>query len=95
MICDELKVVSSSEIIHKESLLGFLWMNRNDVNKAIAELKQSIKIKDDLLIENGKEIGRLKSDKAQAEDDAAFWKKKYKDLHLAIMSIGEDIPEEA
>lgn len=40
---------------------------KEDVDAAIAELKEAIRIKDELLIENGKQIGELKAKLHDAE----------------------------
>lgn len=37
--CDELIATSSGEIRARDSLLGYWWLNKNDVDAAIAELK--------------------------------------------------------
>jgi hypothetical protein len=54
--------------------------DKADVDDAISEMKAALKIKDDLLIENGAEIGRLNAEikrlKAEAEQEIRHYKRK-------------------
>ena len=58
MKCDELKAYT---LFTTSALSGQRVYLTNNVDDAIAELKEAIRIKDELLIENGKQIGELKA----------------------------------
>lgn len=59
MKCDELK---AETVVPQGASITLQMYGKGDVDVAIAELKEALKIKDDLLIENGFEIGALKAE---------------------------------
>ncbi len=63
------------------------WYDANEADKEIAGLKCELNDALDDAKSSREMITELQGAKAQAEVDAAFWKKKYKDLQLALMSI--------
>lgn len=92
MKCDELKpIFIPTRGITGDTLLGVGYYPYNAVDEAIAELKcdndklkEALKIKDDLLIENGAEIGSLKADNESLRKAVSNWHDKYCNLQETI-----------
>lgn len=85
MKCDELKIANLFEF--EKVLKGNsnkLFYSKFKVDEAIAELKEALKIKNDLLIENGAEIGSLKADNESLRKAVSNWHDKYCNLQETI-----------